>query len=74
MRLCGRVGQFALAGPVVGILLQSGYCSPECVETGRERRTVQGEGVDILPVVSEDHKLLAKANGIFPSRDTIELL
>ena len=39
-----------------------------------DRRTVEREGINVLPVVSEDHVLLAKANGVFPSRDAIELL
>ena len=40
----------------------------------RDGRTVEREGVNVLPVVSEDHVFLAKANGVFPSRDAIELL
>ena len=37
-------------------------------------RTIQRKRVDVLPVVSEDHVFLAKANGVFSSRDSIKLL
>jgi hypothetical protein len=35
--------------------------------------TIQGKGVDVLTVVSEDHVFLTKPNGVFALRDTIEL-
>jgi len=37
-------------------------------------RTVEREGVNVLPVVSKDHIFLAKANGVFSSGGTIESL
>jgi hypothetical protein len=34
--------------------------------------TIQGKGVDVLTVVSEDHVFLTKPDGVFALRDTIK--
>ena len=44
------------------------------LERGGGRRTIERKRVDVLPVVSEDHVFLAKANGVFSSRNSIKLL
>ena len=46
----------------------------DVLERGGGRRTIERKSVDVFPVVSEDHVFLAKANGVFSSRNTIKLL